>query len=149
MIKHRKSTASRPKKEKHKPHQHPRQGPSQGAVLMATAILGVLYESGGTANINDVVDELLGPDRYEGDDARVFDEAFAYARHYGAIEIDTFCEHEKPAVIRMRAMLPLLPLLGPGRAVRRMICVHCGLANHKPIYDERLPDVIVAFETTE
>jgi len=138
-----------PKKNSAKKHQHPRQASSQQVMQMAADILSVLYKNGGSTNIHDVADELLGPDGYEGKDARVFDEAFAYARHYGAIEIETFCVHEKPALIRMLAILPLLPLVGADGAVRMMICVHCGLAHHKPVYDERLPEVIVAFEAAE
>jgi len=148
-VKKRRPISWPKKKNSAKKHQHPRQSPSEPAVAMASEILRVLYENGGTANIHDAADALLGPDGYEDADARVFDEAFAYARHYGAIEIDTFCEHEKPDMIRMRAILPLLPLYGADRVVLGMICVHCGLANCKPIYDEWLTDVIIAFEAVQ
>ncbi len=132
------------KKESSKKHQHP-QGPSKEAVATAIAILDVLYENGGAANIHAVADELLGPGGYDGTDAKVFDEAFAYARHYGALEVVTFCEHEEPAMVRMRAASPLLPLVDRNNVVQCLICIHCGLRDFEPDYDDDLPDVIVGF----
>jgi hypothetical protein len=46
-------------------------------------------------------------------------------------------------------MTPLVPLVGPDKVVRALICIKCGLANYTPVYDDELPDVLVAFEAVE
>jgi hypothetical protein len=133
------------KKDSAKKHQHP-EGPSQVVFDLACEILAVLYENGGTMDLHDVADELLGPDGYVGAGAEAFDDAYGYLRGYGALEVVTYCEHEKPALVRAKTMTPLVPLVGPDKVVRTLICIKCGLANYTPVYDDDLPDVIVAFE---
>ena len=133
------------KKKSAKKHQHP-EGPSQQIFDLACEILATLCENGGTMHLNDVAEELLGSDGYVGVAAKAFDEAYAYLRGYGAVEVVTYCEHECPDLIRAKTETPLLPLVGPDQTVRCYICIECGLAAHTPVYDEKLPDVIVAFK---
>jgi hypothetical protein len=133
------------KKDSAKKHEHP-EGPRPEVFDMAREILDVLCENGGTMHLHDVADELLGPDGYVGAAAKAFDAAYAYLRGYRALEVVTYCEHEKPALVRAKTATPLVPLLGPDKTVRSFICVTCGLANCTPVYDDELPDVIVAFE---
>jgi hypothetical protein len=144
-VKKRKLIPWSKKKDSAKKHQHP-EGPSPEVFDMACEILDVLCENGGTMDLHDVADEALGPDGYVGDAADCFDEAYDYLRGYSALEVVTYCEHEKPALVRAKTMTPLVPLLGPDKTVRSFICVNCGLANYTPVYDDELRDVIVAFE---
>lgn len=136
------------KKDSSKRHQHP-QGPSQEVFDLACEILAVLCENGGTMHLHDVADELLGPDGYVGAAAKVFDAAYNYLRGYGALDVVTYCEHERPALVRAKTMTPLVPLVGPDKVVRAFICIKCGLANYTPVYDDELPDVLLAFEAAE
>jgi hypothetical protein len=144
-VKKRKLIPWPKKKDSAKKHQHPA-GPSQEVFDLACEILAVLCENGGTMDLHDVADELLGPDGYVGAAAKAFEGAYGYLRGYGALEVVTYCEHEKPALVHAKTATPLVPLLGPDQTVRSFICVHCGLANYTPVYDDELPDVIVAFE---
>jgi hypothetical protein len=145
-VKKRRRIPYSKKKDSAKKHQHP-QGPSQEVFDLACEILAILYENGGTMDLHDIADDVLGPDGYVGADAKAFDGAYAYLRGYGALEVVTYCEHELPALVRAKTMTPLVPLVGPDQVVRGYICVKCGLANYTPVYDDELPDVIVAFET--
>jgi hypothetical protein len=144
-VKKRKPLTWPKKKNSAKKHQHP-EGPSQRVFDLACEILGILCENGGTMHLNDVADKLLGPDGYVGIDAKAFDGAYEYLRGYGAVKVVTYCEHECPALVRAKTTTPLVPLLGHDQTVRCYICIECGLAAHTPVYDDELPDVIVAFK---
>src|SRR4029450_5425971 len=80
-VKKRKLIPWPKKKDSAKKHQHPA-GPSQEVFDLACEILAVLCENGGTMDLHDVADEVLGPDGYVGADADTFDDAYGSLHGY-------------------------------------------------------------------